>query len=215
MSIASNKFVACTYELYVGGEEKPELMEKATTERPLEYIHGLNMMLPDFEKNLFGLSAGDKFDFVLTPEQAYGEYSEEHILDLPKTIFTNEEGVFDAEQVVVGNVLPMQTQDGHTVQGLVKEISEEVVKMDFNHPLAGETLHFKGEILSERDATEEDMSKFFGGGCSGDCCCGSHGEDECCGSHEGKGKHKHGEDECCGKHEGKHKHSKGECCGHK
>ncbi len=185
MSIALNKFVVCTYELYVGGEEKPELMEKATAERPLEYIHGLNMMLPDFEKNLFGLSAGDKFDFVLTAEQAYGEYSEDHVIELPKNIFMNEEGVFDAEQVAVGNVVPMRTQDGHTVQGLVKEVGDEIVKMDFNHPLAGETLHFKGEIVEEHDATEEEMSKFFGGGSCG-CGCGSHEEE-----------HKH-DDEGCG-----------------
>lgn len=188
MSITANKFVVCTYELYVGGEEKPELMEKATAERPLEYIHGLNMMLPDFEKNLFGLSAGDKFDFVLTPEQAYGEYSEEHVIELPKNIFMNEEGVFDAEQVAVGKVVPMRTQDGQTVQGLVKDINDEIVKMDFNHPLAGETLHFKGEIVEEHDATEEEMSKFFGGGsCGSGCGCGHEHEE-----------HKHEEEGCGG-----------------
>ncbi len=188
MSISLNKFVKCTYELYIGEEENPELVEKATKERPLEYIHGLNMMLPDFEKNLFGLSVGDKFDFVLTAEQAYGEYSDDNLVELPKNIFMNDEGVFDSEQVKEGAIVPMRTQDGHTVQGLVKEIKEEFVIMDFNHPLAGETLHFIGEVIEEHDASEEEMSKFFGGGgCGGGCGCGSHEEE-----------HSHEEDGCGG-----------------
>ncbi len=187
MNISLNKFVSCSYDLYVGGEEAPELMERATKERPLEYIHGLNMMLPDFEKNLFGLKVGDKFDFILSPEQAYGEISDDNVVELPKNIFMNDEGVFDAEQIAVGKIVPMRTQDGHTVQGLVKEINEEFVIMDFNHPLAGETLHFVGEILDIHEATEAEMSKFFGGGGCG-CGCGSHDE----------GDHHHNDGDDCG-----------------
>ena len=73
MSIATNKFVRLSYELYVGSEDERELMEQTTEDRPLEFIYGMGMMLPEFEKQLFGLSKGDKFDFVLTSEQAYGE----------------------------------------------------------------------------------------------------------------------------------------------
>ncbi|MDO4692372.1 MAG: FKBP-type peptidyl-prolyl cis-trans isomerase [Porphyromonadaceae bacterium] len=177
MSISANKFVACTYELYVGDDNERELMEEATLERPLEYIHGMGMMLPEFEKNLFGLNAGDSFDFVLTSEQAYGDHSEENIMDLPKEIFTNEDGEFDSVRVVEGNTLPLYTPEGQTVMGTVVEIKDEVVVMDFNHPLAGETLHFVGKIVEEHEATSEEIEKFFGGqtggGCGGGCGCGS------------------------------------------
>lgn len=179
MSISSNKFVRVSYDLYVGDENERELMEQATPERPLEFIFGMNMMLPDFEQHLFGLNKGDKFDFVLTSEQAYGQREEEAVQELPKSIFTNEQGEFDTTIVFEGNTLPMYTPDGHTVQGSVLEVREDVVVMDFNHPLAGETLHFIGEVLDEHEATSEEIEQFFGGhgcGCgSGDGCGGCGG----------------------------------------
>ena len=182
MSIATNKFVRLSYELYVGSEDERELMEQTTEDRPLEFIYGMGMMLPEFEKQLFGLSKGDKFDFVLTSEQAYGEREEDAVQELPKNIFLNEQGVFDSSIVFEGNTLPMYTPDGQTVQGSVLEVREDIVVMDFNHPLAGETLHFIGEILEEHEATTEEIEQFFGthnheggcssGGCGGCCGCG-------------------------------------------
>lgn len=178
MAISSNKYVRLSYELYVGDENERELMEEATAERPLEFIYGMGMMLPEFEKQLFGLNAGDKFDFVLTSEQAYGERSEEGVQELPREIFVTEAGVFDEDMVFVGATLPMYTPDGHTVQGSVLEINDKVVVMDFNHPLAGETLHFIGQVLEEHEATNAELEQFFGGSSCGDgdgCCSGCSG----------------------------------------
>lgn len=181
MAITANKFVRVSYELYVGNESERELMEEATAEHPLEFIHGMGMMLPDFEQQLVGKQVGDSFDFVLTSEQAYGERSEEAVQELPRDIFVNEEGAFDASIVFEGNTLPMYTPDGHTVQGSVLEVREDVVVMDFNHPLAGEDLHFIGKVLEEHEATAEEIEAFFGssdcghGGCSG--CSGGCGHD--------------------------------------
>ena len=96
MTIAPNKFVALDYELYVGDENERILMEQTTPDRPLEYIQGMGMMLPAFEKQLFGLKAGDKFDFVLKCEDAYGEPSDEAVQELPREIFVDSEGKLDA-----------------------------------------------------------------------------------------------------------------------
>ncbi|MDY3090348.1 MAG: FKBP-type peptidyl-prolyl cis-trans isomerase [Porphyromonas sp.] len=172
MSISPNKFVRVSYELYVGDENERELMEEATAERPLEFIYGMGMMLPDFEQQLFGLSAGDSFDFVLSSEQAYGERSEEAVQELPKDIFVNERGEFDSSVVFEGNTIPMSTHDGQTFQGSVLAVREDVVVMDFNHPLAGETLHFIGKVLEEHEATPQEIEQFFGGG---GCGCSSGG----------------------------------------
>lgn len=177
MSISANKFVRVSYELYAGNAQERELMEEATAERPLEFIQGMGMMLPEFEKQLFGKSAGDSFDFVLSVEQAYGERNPDAVQELPKDIFVNEQGEFDASIVFEGNTLPMYTPEGQTVQGSVLEVRENVVVMDFNHPLAGEELHFIGTVLEEHEATSEEIEKFFGsGGCSsggcGSCGCG-------------------------------------------
>lgn len=175
MSISPNKFVACIYELYVGSENEREMMEATTKERPLEYIHGMGMMLPAFEQQLNGLKTGDKFDFVLSSEEAYGERIEEAVQELPKDIFVDENGQFDSAMVFEGNTIPMQTSDGQTLQGSVLEVREDVVVMDFNHPLAGETLHFIGEVIEVHEATTQEIERFFGnsGGCSCGCGCGS------------------------------------------
>ncbi|WP_329902980.1 FKBP-type peptidyl-prolyl cis-trans isomerase [Porphyromonas pogonae] len=189
MTISPNKYVACTYDLYVGSESERELMEQATSEKPLEYIHGMGMMLPAFEKNLFGLSAGDKFDFELSVEDAYGNRVEDAVVELPKDMFMNEKNEFDSSVVFEGNIVPMRDSEGNVLQGNVMEVREDVVVMDFNHPLAGETLHFIGEVKNVHEATAEEIEGFFGshgGGCG--CGCGDEdSSDEGCGGGCGGG----------------------------
>ena len=72
MKISANKFVAVTYDLYVGEGEERELMEKATREVPLKFIYGTGSMIQAFEDALMGLESGAAFDFTITPENAYG-----------------------------------------------------------------------------------------------------------------------------------------------
>ncbi|HWY35747.1 MAG TPA: hypothetical protein VNX68_13965, partial [Nitrosopumilaceae archaeon] len=67
------------------------------------------------------------------------------------------EGKFDEERVKIGEELPMLDAEGHEMYGLVVQVGEEHVTMDFNHPLAGHDLHFSGEILEVRDATPEEL----------------------------------------------------------
>ena len=179
MTIAPNKFVALDYKLYVGDENERILMEQTTPDRPLEYIQGMGMMLPAFEKQLFGLKAGDKFDFVLKCEDAYGEPSDEAVQELPREIFVDSEGKLDA-LVVEGATLPLHTPDGQIIRGSVLEIKDEVVVFDFNHPLAGEDLHFIGAIKDVHDATPEEIEQFFGGhdGCGCGCDHDHEGHEE-------------------------------------
>ena len=145
MKITANKYVAVTYDLNVGEGEERELMEKATVEAPLKFIYGTGMMLPAFEKALNGLEVGGTFNFSIEPAEAYGEYNEEHVLDLPKNIF-EVDGKFDAEMIKEGNTVPMMDSNGNRMNGSVLEVKDDIVVMDFNHPLAGETLHFSGEV---------------------------------------------------------------------
>ena len=98
MKITANKYVAVTYDLHVGDGDERELMEKATADRPLKFVFGTGMMIPAFETALDGLEIGSTFDFSITPENAYGEYSEHNVLELTKNIF-EVDGKFDAEMV--------------------------------------------------------------------------------------------------------------------
>ena len=174
MTIAKDKVVSVIYELRT--ELDGKIVEKAVAETPLTFHCGAGQMLEKFETNLMGLSTGSAFDFKLATEEAYGAASEEAVIDLPKNIF-EVEGEFDAEVIKVGNVVPMQDNSGRRMNGIVLELGEETIKMDFNHPLAGDDLFFKGEVIEVRDATQEEMDALKAeangcapGGCSG-CSC--------------------------------------------
>jgi len=181
MKITRNKYVSVSYDLYVGEEgEDNELMESATAERPLKFIFGMGLMLEAFEKNINGLQKGNKFDFTLKPEEAYGVFVEEHVAELPKKIF-EVNGKFDTEMVKEGATLPMMDSNGGRINGSVLEIKDDVVVMDFNHPLAGETLHFIGEVLDVHDPTEAELAEINKslGGCGEGCGCDDCNEG-CC-----------------------------------
>ena len=202
MRISKNKFVSATYDLYVGEEDDRELMESATEEQPLQFIFGMGAMLPAFEEEIKELEAGSNFEFTLTAENAYGERIEENVVELPKSIF-EVNGKFDDEYIVEGITLPMMDSNGNRINGSVYEVKEDVVVMDFNHPLAGETLYFKGTIIDVHEPTAEEIAavtQSMGmGGCGCGCDqndCSGCGDDQECG-----GGHNHGNDCGC-----EHKH---------
>ena len=182
--------VSLTCDLHYDDAEG-ELIEQATTEKPLSFVFGAGLMLPKFEEHLEGFEVGNPFEISLQDVDAYGELDENAIVDLPKHIFFIE-GEFDEEIVSVGNTVPMMSTGGQRLNGLVLEITDDIVKMDFNHPLAGENLFFKGQITEVREATDEEIAATLGGG---GCGCGSGGcgcdDEEGCGdgscSTEGKG----------------------------
>jgi len=182
MKITNNKFVSLSYDLYVGEEGDRELMESATRERPLNFIYGLGAMLEAFERNINLLSAGDKFEFTLSPAEAYGEHVTDHIVELPKKIFEIN-GKFDSDMVKEGATLPMMDSNGSHINGSVLEIKDDVVVMDFNHPLAGETLHFSGEVLDVHNPTEAEIAELnkamSGCGCDCDSCHDEDCGDDC------------------------------------
>ena len=187
MIVENEKVVTATYEMFVDGENgQEELMERATTDHPLVYCHGIGMMLPKFEEALAGKQKGDKFDFRIDHTDAYGEYDEEGVLDLDKKMFFNGDGEFDSERVYVGAIVPMNTVDGQVVNAQILEVSKDKVTIDLNHPLAGENLHFVGEILDLRDVTPAELDALRHphkcGGCHGSCnsSCG-----DSCGNCEG------------------------------
>ena len=177
MKITANKSVSAEYELYVDGEVEGELelMEKATEQQPLNFVYGVGMMLPKFEENLFGMQVGDKFDFVITSEEAYGEYDDDSVLDLDRSIFEID-GKLDEEMIFEGNVVPLMDSEGNRVNAQIVTVTDKHVTVDLNHPLAGENLHFKGCVLEVREATEKELEALMGGGgCGSGCGCGDGG----------------------------------------
>jgi FKBP-type peptidyl-prolyl cis-trans isomerase SlyD len=169
MTIAKDKMVSVTYELKLDGKEG-DVFEKAGKDSPLIFLYGSGMMLPAFENGLSEKNAKDTFEIFIAAADAYGEVNEEAIVELPKTIFMVD-GKIDEQLITPGNSVPMMSTSGQRMEGLVVSVDENTVQMDFNHPLAGEDLHFTGEILDVRDATEEELSAAYSSGCG----CGSGG----------------------------------------
>ncbi len=175
MEIGRNKFVTLSYELRLNGTDG-EMVEKTEASAPLEFVFGTGKMLEMFETKLEGLAKGSNFDFELKAAEAYGEVNPNAIVEIPKNIF-EVDGEIDEELISVGNHVPMQDAHGNRLNGIVLEVSDENVKMDFNHPLAGDDLFFKGEVLEVREATEDELAVSCGtgcdsGGCGGGCSCG-------------------------------------------
>lgn len=156
MKIGKHKVVSLTYELKLN-DANGEMIQKVDKDRPFVYLFGVGGLLPLFEKNLEGKVEGDKFAFGLTADEGYGSISDEAIISLDKSIF-EVEGKIDEEMLKIGNIIPMQNDQGQPLNGKVLEVKEDKVIMDFNHPLAGQNLHFSGEILEVRDASQEEIS---------------------------------------------------------
>lgn len=134
METVENKYITLAYKLYSIENGEKEFTEEAPAEHPFQFISGLGLTLEAFESQVKDLKKGDKFDFTIKAEEAYGEYDEEHVIDLPKNIFEIE-GKFDSERVVEGAVIPLMTSEGQRINGSVVEVKDDVVVMDMNHPL--------------------------------------------------------------------------------
>jgi FKBP-type peptidyl-prolyl cis-trans isomerase SlyD len=155
--ISENKVVTITYDLSVTDENQEKvLVESAEEDAPMVFLFGQSGLPEEFERQLDGKQPGDSFSFSLTPEQAYGDYDQQAVVDIPKNVFEID-GQLDSEMLQVGNFLPMADNQGHHMQGKVVEIGDSAVKMDFNHPLAGMVMHFDGKVAEVRDATQEEM----------------------------------------------------------
>lgn len=182
MIVEKNKVVSLTYDLSI----ENEVIESVTDIQPLQVIFGTDTLLPKFEENIAGLKVGDTFEFEIAKDDAYGDFKEEYVIDIPKNVF-EVEGKFDKKAVSVGKSVPMLDHEGNKLNGIVLEISDESIKMDFNHPLSGDNLFFKGIVTDLRDATEEEIEAgLFGDSCDcdGDCDCD---DDDCCSDNEAEG----------------------------
>ena len=157
MTISEDKAVSVNYYLSAKKGDAPEqLIEQTSTEQPFVFLFGFGGVLPDFESNLNGKKKGDKFDFKIEAKNGYGLYEQDYVIKIAKQAF-EVDGKFDDARVKVGQELEMNDADGNPLIGKILDIGEKEVEMDFNHPLAGHDLHFIGEVLDVREASQEEL----------------------------------------------------------
>lgn len=156
MTVDINTVVSLHYKLT--NHQTGEKIEETSQDRPMEFLYGIERIIPKFEESVHGLKAGDKFNFSIVSDEAYGQRNEDQIAAIPTSVFVDESGKMNKEHIFVGALVPMSDSEGNNLRGLVLEISEEIVKMDFNHPLAGIDLNFDGEIIEIRQATADEIA---------------------------------------------------------
>lgn len=184
MAIENNSYVKIHY---TGKLSDDTVFDSSEGKEPLEFVMGIGMIIPGLEKGLVGMNIGDKQTVKINSEEAYGPVHEQAIQEVPKDQFPAD------IELKVGMQLAAQGPQG-AIPVVIKEIKEEAIIVDFNHPLAGKDLTFEVEVIEARASTEEDMKKFMppmpeeGEG----CCEGSCSEDseECCSTEKTEG-------ECC------------------
>ncbi|MCC8018981.1 MAG: peptidylprolyl isomerase [Rikenellaceae bacterium] len=181
MKIGDKTFVSLSYKLTVDGQ----VVDSTSAERPLEFVFGAGYLLPKFEENIKGLEPGAKFQFTLPASDGYGEIISEAVTELPKDVFRIDGNIEDG-LLSIGNQIPMSTADGQHLIGTVKSVTGETVTMDFNHPMAGKTLDFSGEIIGVREATEADLTQGMAAA-HGGCDCSDCSDDSCGGNGEHAG----------------------------
>lgn len=155
MKIQDHVVVSLNYKL--SNHKTGEKIEETTADNPMVFLFGVGGIIPEFEANIRDKQVGDSFDFAISAENAYGESNSDMIAMIPLEVFHDEKGNFDSAMFAVGAVVPMSDSDGNHLRGTVLEVSPEHIKMDFNHPLAGTDLHFSGEILAVREATQDEL----------------------------------------------------------
>jgi FKBP-type peptidyl-prolyl cis-trans isomerase SlyD len=138
-----------------------EVVDSSEDRDPIEFVQGQGQIAPGLEEELYGMQAGDQKSVVVGPAQGYGERNPEANQVVPRDAF--QEGV----ELEPG--MPIQVSDGsgRRATAFLAEVNEDSVKLDFNHPLAGETLQFDVEVVDVREASESDMQCGCGtcGGC--------------------------------------------------
>jgi FKBP-type peptidyl-prolyl cis-trans isomerase SlyD len=177
MKIGTNKVVSLSYTLVVDGD----VMETVKADKPMDFIFGTGYLLPKFEENILNKEVGDSFEFVLSPSEGYGEMNSDAVIELPKDMFMID-GKIEDGLLTVGNVLPMQDSDGNRLQGTIDEVKDDVVVMNFNHPLAGAELNFKGTVVAVREATQQEIvGGLYGEKLESSSSCSSSGCSGCSG----------------------------------
>lgn len=146
MNVTKDKVVSITYTLTVNGE----VVDESEAGEPLVYLHGHSNIIPGLERALDGKAEGDHLQVTVTPDEGYGERSEENMQVLPIEEFEDD--------VEVGASYFAQSEDGSVNPFTVVSVSGNDVTVDFNPPLAGETLNFDVQVLGVRDATEEEIA---------------------------------------------------------
>lgn len=150
LSVNDNMVVRLDYVLNI--EERGEI-ERNKKGEPLEFIQGSGQIIPGLEKAIYGMYVGDEKEVVIEPPEAYGVYDPDDLVEVPRKSIPESIDLVEGEPLWI-----RESQTAEPSKAFISEVREESVVLDFNHPLAGETLYFWVRVAALRDATDEELS---------------------------------------------------------
>jgi FKBP-type peptidyl-prolyl cis-trans isomerase SlyD len=127
------------------------LVEESEPDDPLVYLHGHENIIPGLENALTGMKIGDRKSVDVDPEDGYGDYDPADVGRI------NRVGLPEEFQPEVGMLIPILDEDGNEAEVLIIEMDDDDITVDFNHPMAGERLHFEVEVTGLREPTPEEL----------------------------------------------------------
>ncbi|HSQ26575.1 MAG TPA: peptidylprolyl isomerase [Anaerolineales bacterium] len=147
LTVQNGQIVTMDYTLWVDDD----VVDSSEGADAIEFLQGAGNIIPGLESQLYGMEIGESKDVVVAWQDGYGEVDEDAFAEVPRNQFPSN------IPMEPGIELQVQDQSGHVTNARIDQVEEEVVRLDFNHPLAGKELRFAVKITGIRQATEEEI----------------------------------------------------------
>jgi FKBP-type peptidyl-prolyl cis-trans isomerase SlyD len=146
-SVQDGVVVSMEYTLHVDGE----LLDSSEGQEPLQFLTGYGNIISGLEREMMGMKVGDSKDVVVQPSDGYGEFDDEAFMDVPLDQFPKD------MKITEGVELTVRDDEGHARYARVEAIANDKATLNFNHPLAGDELHFHVKVIALREPNEEEL----------------------------------------------------------
>ncbi len=147
-TVKNDLVVVMDYSLRVDGE----VIDSSSESEPMQYLQGHQNIIPGLESEMEGMKIGESKDVVVSPAEGYGELDDEAFIEVPKNQFPEH------IPVEVGTELQVENEEGQPVYARIDKIENNIVTLNFNHPLAGKELNFTVTVLALREPNAEELA---------------------------------------------------------
>jgi FKBP-type peptidyl-prolyl cis-trans isomerase SlyD len=146
-TVQNNVVVSMEYTLHVDNEE----IDSSKGQDPLQFLVGHGNIISGLEREMMGMKVGESKNVVIAPADGYGEFDEEAFMDVPRSAFPQDMPVEEGAELTV------RDDSGQSRYARIDAINGDNVTLNFNHPLAGDELHFNVKVVGLREPTVEEL----------------------------------------------------------
>ncbi len=150
LTVKDDLVVSLTYTLRL---DDGQVVDSATDQNPLEFLQGRGQIIPGLERSLYGMSVNDEKEVVVVPADGYGEEDPDEFEEMPRDAFPSDMNLTEGMGLRLRDA-----NSGQVFEAYIADIRPDSVLLDFNHPLAGETLYFQVKITALRQASKEELA---------------------------------------------------------